>query len=65
MGTGDVWITPSGALDTGETAGQAARREIWEETGIEAAELSVYSDSDAPLHLGWRALRAAGAVLRR
>lgn len=37
---GDVWITPGGALEPGETAEQAALRELGEETGIGSAELS-------------------------
>jgi len=37
VGAGDVWITPGGALEPGETAEQAALRE---ETRIEAVELS-------------------------
>jgi 8-oxo-dGTP pyrophosphatase MutT (NUDIX family) len=41
VGSGDVWITPGGALEPGESAEEAARRELWEETGIEAADLSV------------------------
>src|SRR6266498_3593623 len=40
VGAGDVWITPGGALEPGETAEQAALRELHEETGIESAELS-------------------------
>ena len=40
VGDGDVWITPGGALEPGETAEEAALRELWEETGISDAELS-------------------------
>ncbi len=32
-----VWITPGGGLHPGESHEQAARRELWEETGIEAS----------------------------
>jgi 8-oxo-dGTP pyrophosphatase MutT (NUDIX family) len=28
------WLTPGGSLETGETHDDAARRELWEETGI-------------------------------
>ncbi|MET1756003.1 NUDIX domain-containing protein [Novosphingobium sp. RD2P27] len=30
------WCTPGGALDPGESYEEAARRELWEETGIRA-----------------------------
>ncbi len=31
-----LWITPGGGLHPGESFEQAARRELWEETGIDA-----------------------------
>jgi ADP-ribose pyrophosphatase YjhB (NUDIX family) len=34
-----IWITPGGALEAGESYEQAALRELWEETGIDDAEL--------------------------
>ena len=37
-----VWAIPSGAADAGETLGQAARRELQEETGCTAARVSPF-----------------------
>jgi len=39
-GSGSVWITPGGGVHPGETLQEAARRELREETGIEAMDLS-------------------------
>ena len=33
------WATPGGALDPGETYAEAARRELFEETGFEVADI--------------------------
>jgi 8-oxo-dGTP pyrophosphatase MutT (NUDIX family) len=36
------WVTVGGGLEPGETFEQAARREVWEETGIRAFDLGAW-----------------------
>jgi len=35
----EIWVPPGGGLNPGESFEDAARREVWEETGLEAFEL--------------------------
>jgi ADP-ribose pyrophosphatase YjhB (NUDIX family) len=52
----DVWSFPGGRLEAGETAEAAARREVFEETGVTAGELQLLGTfdpkgRDTPFHL--------------
>ena len=46
----DVWITPGGGLLPGENYEEAARRELWEETGISDIKLGPWVWSRCHLH---------------
>ena len=35
----EIWVPPGGGLNPGESFEDAARREVWEETGLESFEL--------------------------
>lgn len=43
-GASSLWMLPGGAIDRGETAGEAAVRELMEETALAAADLALFGD---------------------
>ncbi|WP_417269083.1 RNA pyrophosphohydrolase [Celeribacter sp.] len=43
--TPDAWQMPQGGIDEGETPREAALRELWEETGLEATSVEIVSET--------------------
>jgi len=43
---GDAWQMPQGGVDAGETDRDAAYRELWEETGVTAAQVKLLAQTD-------------------
>jgi putative (di)nucleoside polyphosphate hydrolase len=60
-GTGHLWQMPQGGIDKGEDPEPAARRELWEETGIRSVSLLAETPDwvryDLPPHLVGIALK--------
>jgi putative (di)nucleoside polyphosphate hydrolase len=44
-GEGDFWQMPQGGIDPGEELHAAALRELWEETGVEAAHATILAQT--------------------
>ena len=45
-----TWTLPAGFMERGESVEEAARREVWEETGIDVEVTTPYSIFSVPPH---------------
>ncbi|MBZ8118129.1 RNA pyrophosphohydrolase [Roseovarius sp. LXJ103] len=43
----DAWQMPQGGIDPGESVREAALRELWEETGLEASSVRIEAETEA------------------
>jgi ADP-ribose pyrophosphatase YjhB (NUDIX family) len=48
-----LWCMPGGLADVGESAAQAAEREVWEETGLHVEVRRLVGVFDGRVSLGW------------
>ncbi len=48
-GEGDFWQMPQGGIDPGEGVREAALRELWEETGVEAEHVTLIAQTSEEL----------------
>jgi 8-oxo-dGTP diphosphatase len=51
---GATWSVAGGGIDNGESPEAAARRELWEETGLDAVEAHVVAETDDVFPSGLR-----------